>query len=264
MSRTTAPPTPEINEHRFNIACRIVEQARDGFISAMLTGQGEPTLYPKQITRYLELMNFRFPLVDLQTNGVRIESLMPDTVRRWRNLGLTGVCLSIMHHVAAISNEIMDIRDDYNFWRTVDLLHGMGLAVRLNCTLIKCGVGNVTEVLRLIGKAHDHGVEQLTLREVVKPDEIQCTDAAEAARCYVEANKPVGLTQLLAHNFHLQGATKLLELPHGAVVYDYNGQNVCLSTCLTDTADPNDIRQIIFFPDGKIGFDWKYEGARIL
>jgi hypothetical protein len=62
----------------------------------------------------------------------------------------------------------------------------------------------------------------------------------------------------------MHGAHRLLKLPHGGIVYDVDGQNVAVTTCLTRTTDPNDIRQIIFFPDGRIAYDWQHTGARIL
>ena len=55
-----------------------------------------------------------------------------------------------------------------------------------------------------------------------------------------------------------------MKLMHGATVYDVAGQNVCLSNCLTVGKTDEDIRQLIFFPDGKISYDWQHEGARLL
>ena len=62
---------PAVNWRNFRIACRLAE--RCGVTTAMLTGKGEPTLFPEQITKYLEVLGeFRFPLVELQTNGIRL------------------------------------------------------------------------------------------------------------------------------------------------------------------------------------------------
>ncbi len=55
-----------------------------------------------------------------------------------------------------------------------------------------------------------------------------------------------------------------MTLMHGAVGYDVGGQNVCLTDCLTLDASNEDIRQLIFFPDGRLGYDWQYEGAVLL
>lgn len=54
--------------------------------------------------------------------------------------------------------------------------------------------------------------------------------------------------------------TRLLDLAHGAAVYDVGGQNVCLADCLTHSADPDDMRQLIYNPDGRL----TYKGAVLL
>ena len=56
----------------------------------------------------------------------------------------------------------------------------------------------------------------------------------------------------------------LLNLVHGAKVYDVNGQNVCLTNALTINTNQDEIRQLIYFPDGHLRYDWQYEGAIIL
>jgi hypothetical protein len=56
-------------------------------------------------------------------------------------------------------------------------------------------------------------------------------------------------------------STLLLELAHGAKVYDYMGQNLSLSSCLTSSPNPDDIRQLIFFPDGHLKYSWTEAGA---
>src|SRR5262249_24053173 len=56
---------PAVNWRNFCIACRLAE--RCGVTTAMITGKGEPTLFPAQVTRYLqEMASFAFPIVELQ------------------------------------------------------------------------------------------------------------------------------------------------------------------------------------------------------
>jgi hypothetical protein len=60
---------PEVNWRNFRVACRLAE--RCGVTTAMLTGKGEPTLFPEQITKYLQaLSEFPFPIIELQSNGI--------------------------------------------------------------------------------------------------------------------------------------------------------------------------------------------------
>lgn len=255
------PVPPHINWGRFNMACRIVEQARDGLVTVLLTGKGEPMLYPQQITDYLrQLENFNFPLVELQTNGTLIERNKV-ALDAWSGMGLGLVCISITSDDSCLNNELMGIKRDYYLWGAVKQLHDSGLAVRLNCTMLKGGVHTSRHVDRLITACGDYGVEQLTLREVEKPGNVSANcDVAK----YVDQHKPGGAAARMNNYLLMQGATKLLDLPHGGVVFDYHGQNVCIGNCLTGTTDPDDIRQIIFFPNGQIRYDWRYPGARLL
>lgn len=249
----------DINWRRFKIACRVVEQARDGLVSAMFTGTGEPTLFPEDITQYLVDMEKRFPLVTLQTNGILLDKPI---LERWRDDGLTQVCISITSDSAPRSNEIMGIHDDsFNYWQKVQLLHELDLSVRLNCTMLREGISQPEHVEELIDCCKENGVEQLTLREVDRPSD---PAAAPDVATYVDREKPVGAAKKLFHYLAMRGGHRLPDLPHGGVVFDYRDQNVCISNCLTDTLDPNDIRQIIFFPTGEISYDWKHGGARIL
>jgi len=260
MTRSAACKLPKIDEGKFNTACRVVDQARDGLVSVILTGKGEPLLYPKMITEYIDLLNFRFPIVELQTNGILIESLQ-DTFRHWYDWGLNKVCISIAHTDPVQSNYLMRIGAfGYNYWHAVELLKQMGFVVRLNCTMLKEGISTPDQVEHLTQVAFDNGVDQLTLREVDMP-----SDASGEVVEYIKQQKPHGAAIRLHH--YLAGeaqATPLLTLPHGGIIYDYNGQNVCISNCLTETTDPNDIRQLIFFPDGRLAYSWQYPAARLL
>ncbi len=259
MTRAAACETALFSERRFNIACRVVDQARDGLITVALTGQGEPLLWPKQITRYLDCLNFRFPLVGLWTNGILIEKNLRN-LGHWENTGLTHVCISITHHDPYRSSKLMGIKEPYRFWDAVEHLKRIGLAVRLNCTMLKSGIHQPEDVEILIDQCRVRGVDQLTFREVEMPSDPKDLVIAD----WVRKEKPIGAAEKLNHYLDSKGATKLLEYPHGGIVYDVRGQNVCVSNCLTVDTDPNDTRQIIFFPDGRIAYDWRYRGARIL
>jgi len=263
MTQTMTCLSKLANEDRFHTAFRIVEQARDGLVSVLLTGKGEPLLHPEEITQYLQwLKEHRFPLVDLQTNGILLKSAEEcGYLQKWAANGLTLACVSIAHWDAATSNSIMGIGEDFNYYEAVERIHKAGLAARLNCTLTKSGCGTLEDVDLLINRCRDDGVEQLTLREVEMPDNAA---VGGNVRAFVEREKPHDLSLRIREHLEYTGATKLLELPHGAIVYDVDGQNVCVSNCLTSTTDPDDIRQIIYFPDGRIAYDWKYKGARIL
>jgi len=254
----------DINWRRFDTACDVALQARDGLVNVIITGTGEPNLFPDDITSVLYRMRGRFPLVTLQTNG---SLLTEDSVKKWMQKGLTQVCISIAHSSWVLSNQIMGAPKGhtqynvFNYWRTVEMIHDVGLAVRLNCTMTRDGVCMPDHAETLIDRCLQNGVEQLTFREVDRPND---PNGAPEVVEWVEDQKPHNAARTLYHYLSMNGGKLLQTLPHGGTVHDYRGQNVCISNCLTDTADPDDIRQIIFFPDGRISYDWKYIGARIL
>lgn len=264
MTRTAACRTQPINKRRFHTACRIVEQARDGLVSVLLTGKGEPLLAPDMITEYLsEMEEYRFPLIDLQTNGIRIDHCQNELMR-WQDMGLTLVCLSVAHWDPTISNRLMGIEQEFNFCAAANRLHELGFAVRLNCTMLKSGLSTPVAFENMVTQCRKLDIEQLTLREVEMPELPENSIAAQKVVSYIEKEKPHGYAKRLCLWLEMNRATKLMELAHGAIIYDYHGQNVCISNCLTSTTDPDDLRQIIYFPDGRIMYDWKYAAARIL
>lgn len=250
----------DFDEGRFNIACRIVDQMKDGLLTVLFTGQGEPLLFPKQITRYLNCINFKFPLIEMQTNGTLVEKNM-DNFRRWRDEGLTLVCLSIVANDPIVNNRIMGIMGDrYNYWRTAAMLQEIGLNVRLSCMMTTVGAYRPEDCENIITHANNAGILQTTFREIETPQPCLNTGVSD----WIAKHRPYGAAKTLHHYLALNGAVRLLELPHGGVVYDYKDQNVAIGNCLTGTTDPDDIRQVIFFPDGRVAYDWRYKGARLL
>jgi molybdenum cofactor biosynthesis enzyme MoaA len=256
MTKTDTTSTPKVNWSRFEVACKVAEQGRDGVIPVIITGKGEPTLYPNLITQYLRELDWQWPLVELNTNGTR---LTPELLDHWREYGMTSVSISITHFWADESNKIMGLPDDVSFWKVAKMVQDAGLSVRLNCTLVKGGVDTVSKVIQMIGMAKTHGIDQLTLRPVARPKE--SVDPGAAA--WVDENNVNESVFFISKELEDHG-TPLLHLPGGGKVYDYKGQNVALASCLTTSNDPNNIRQIIFLPDGRICYDWSYPGARIL
>lgn len=177
-----------------------------------------------------------------------------------RHNGLTLVCFSVAHCDAAKSNELMQIQSGFNFLRAVDAVHDCGLAVRLNFTMLRSGIYRPEDLDRCVDLATIYGIEQLTFREVSRP---AVSISQEHADC-VDREKPNDACRVLFHYLNMNGGHRLPDLAHGAALFNYRGQNVSVNHCLTDTTDPNDIRQIIFFPSGEICYDWKYRGARLL
>lgn len=99
------------------------------------------------------------------------------------------------------------------------------------------GVHDVADVCSLLSHCKAAGVAQCTVREVAGD-----TD-------WINNNRPTPIEDI--HYYFQQNGTPLLGLPHGGTIYDYLGQNLCVTNCLTDNVTPDNLRQIIYFPDGR-------------
>ena len=86
-----------INYRNLKIACRLAEKA--DVTTALITGKGEPTLYPDMISSYLAQLSQHFPLLELQTNGLLLATPNFDVhLKQWYGLGLTTISLSVVHY----------------------------------------------------------------------------------------------------------------------------------------------------------------------
>jgi molybdenum cofactor biosynthesis enzyme MoaA len=260
------PKPCAINTRNLDIACQLAERA--GVTTAMLTGKGEPTLWPEQVEEYLAALRGRFPLIELQTNGIGIGNgrLCADQLKGWYYGGLTTVCLSVVHwardpnhtiYLPHLPGDSYPRLDD-----TIELLHAIGFSVRLNCIMLEGWVDCWEDVDRLILYARDHGVEQLTLMPVNAAGKTRSNEAAAWAHDHRLTTKT--LSDIRAR-LEVEGHP-LMDLAHGARVFDHQGQNVCLSNCLSTEryTDKSTMRNLIFFPDGHLRYDWEHEGAILL
>ncbi len=266
VSRMTgaAPLKPRAPHWRnFAIACQLAVRA--GATTAMLTGKGEPTLWPDLITEYLErLQQYPIPIVELQTNGLDIARGRIDraTLARWYDLNLTTVALSVVGRDQHKNLEIYTPEQSYpDLPGVIDLLHDVGFTVRVICVLLKGYVDTPNLVAEMVEFAGGHAVEQLTLLPVAQPDDTRDVEASQWT-----ANHRLSRGDLQAiHKWLEFHGTRILELPHGARVYDVDGQNVCMNHCLDpQPTRPDLMRNLIFFPDGRLRHRWDADGSVIL
>ena len=232
---------------------------RGGATTLLLTGKGEPTLYPDQITEILKEVGEDFPIVELQTNGLQIArgDVGHQTLSTWKALGLTTIAVSCVHWDAGV-NAMMNPREG-----TMPLLEDIvgvikndGFAVRLSVVMVKGGIDSLDALKTFIQWGKDHKVDQMTFRPVTRPEE---ADGKVAS--WVKDNcVPEAFAYECQDYLDIKG-TRLLDLAHGAAVYDVEGQNVCLTNCLTLDRTGEQIRQLIYCSDGHIRYDWRYEGA---
>lgn len=257
-----------INARNFRKAAMLAERA--GTTTVLITGKGEPTLYPDEITRYLELLSdWSFPLVEIQTNALDIGRLARDGackshltaahLAEWYRLGLATVAVSTVD-VRAEPNRAVYHEDYPDLATTVAYLHELGFSVRL-CVMMQAGTVDTPERLgEVVDFCRAREVEQLTVRPIRRPRRTQSEDAAGYVDERGLTEPQIGAIERWADS----AGTLLMTLMHGAKVYDVEGQNLCLSDCLTIEADSDNIRTLIFYSDGRIAYDWQHDGALLL
>ena len=257
----------EINKRNFDKACRFAQMS--GVSTVLLTGKGEPLLYKEHITRYLELLEkWNFPFIELQTNGILIKDIPEKLLKEWYDSGLTTISLSCVHFYPKKNVDIFG--EKIHLSNNIQKLHKVGFSVRISCVMIDGYIDNLRDVREFVGWCKIRNVEQFTIRPVtnISYEETKDNDIKKEIYNWIEGNNTETICNLgmeIKSWFNdSKNATLLLKLAHGAKVYDYNGQNISINSCLTSSTDPNDIRQLIFSSDGHLRFDWTREGAIII
>ncbi len=270
------PKRGEIYVPNFDKACRLAQM--NGSTTVLMTGKGEPTLYLEEVTDYLLLLErWNFPLIELQTNALDIgwlaqggvardsKHLTREVLEQWRALGLNTIAISVVseqaRHNAGVYLGRSSHADYPDLATTVAYLHRIGFTVRLCVMMQKDAVDTPERVEELINFCRRHEVDQLTIRPIRRP--LAPTHSDEASQ-YVD-DRGLDEHEIAAISEWIeQAGTRLMSLMHGAAVYDVGGQNVCLSDCLTIDPSGDDIRTLIFYSDGRLAYDWQYDGAVIL
>lgn len=263
LAKLGLKPQP-INWRNFDKAAQLARDYQVG--SVIITGKGEPTLFPDQVSDYLaHLAKYNFPLIDLQTNGINLDrqgGRFDPYLSQWYDQGLSFVSLSIVHHLPEENRKVYTpyFKHYIELPRLIEKLHKIGFSVRFSVTLFDGGIDNAEKTAQMIDFAKRLAVEQLTLRKVAKPNDSENPEIGQWTEAHLLPETSLGeIRRYLEENGH-----RLLHTGHGAVIYDISGQNVCLTNALTLEADPEKIRQIIFYPNGRVRFDWQYQGSTIL
>lgn len=255
---------PNINWRNFNIACNLA--TKSDVDTVMITSRGEPLLFPEQITQYLKkLKSFNFPFIELQTNGIlftKNREKLDEFANLWYELGLTTIAISVVSHEYEKNRKNYCPNGEYiDLSELVDYLHQIGFSVRLTCILQKDITSTVDEIKNFINYAKEHNIEQTTLRplnmeyrrEEIKPylyQHMLTDDDKNNIRTYLENN-----------------GTKLLIIDRIGSIYDVDGQNVMFSVPLdmnTRDENPENGRNLIFFQDGHLRYEWEKPGAILL
>lgn len=253
-----------IDFRTFEKACQLARQSN--LDTARITGKGEPTIFPAQITEYLKLLQpHAFSFVELQTHGAHMafeDRVSRDDMVTWAALGMTHVCISVVsykrerngaHYFASHPR----FKKYFDMAELIKKLHGMRFNVRLTCIMQKGDIDSAAELEKFMQWAKKVGADQVTILPVNKPEDRSRNPAIFDAA--IEAM--LSDDQLEEIRDYAARGVLLRTLPWGAKIYDLNGQNLCLNYCLTENPDDDGSRQLIFYPPGTIGYDWQYAGA---
>lgn len=251
---------PAINWRNFEKACRLAQV--NNVSTVLFTGKGEPTLFPEQIIKFLQNMKlFNFPLIELQTNALVFGKEFDNYekhLKKWFELGLNTVAISIVHYEKEKNKEVYTPDSEYiDLEEVIKKLHDIGYSIRISCMMIKDFIDTAEEVKKLAEFCKKNKVEQLTIRSIKAPEKSEDKAVYEWTEKHILPKKQVDAI----YNFVKKNAKKLMTFSYGAVVYDLDGQNICTSDCLTIKPETDELRQLIFFPDGHLRYDWQYEGA---
>ena len=257
-----APLAHDYNYRNLDVAVKLAKSSN--IQTVCITSYGEPLLFKDEISSVLPHLS-DFPFIELQTNGLLLqnkEEVLP-YLKSWYELGLTHIALSTVHFKRKKNDEIYcKSKNKYpDLKETIDFLHKIGFSVRLACICFKDFIDNGALAIDYINFANKLSVEQITLRP------LNLEYRREDARIFTHQNHLSDKQKQSIIDAVAKEGTLLLTLDNIGKVYDYNGQNVMISFPLTkDTrsADPNNTRNLIYFPDGHIRYEWEKTGGILL
>jgi hypothetical protein len=175
---------------------------------------------------------------------------------------MTAIALSAVHFEAEKNRTVyLPHRDSYiDLPALIQALHSHGFTVRLICLPARGYIETVDDLVKMIAFAKNNRVEQLTFTPITRPDASKDPGVWEWTGEHSLSAEEIESIR----GFLFSQGRPILHLVHGAVVFDVEGQNVCLNNCLSVQADAPELRNLIFFPDGHLRYYWQYPGAILL
>jgi hypothetical protein len=166
----------------------------------------------------------------------------------------------MVHYNDERNNEIYGYKTPLDLVETIQMIHSEGLSVRLSCIMVKGYIDSFIEVEKLVKFCKENGVEQLTIRSVEVPQVIK---DYETWKWTIDHKIDDVILDEIKTGISTIGKL-VMKLAHGSKVYDFIGQNLCVSNCLTLDPEDETMRQLIIYPNGHVYYDWQYTGAILL
>lgn len=239
--------------------------ARSEGFTALITGKGEPTLIPhNKLLNLIEVLYRHTPVIEMQTNGLL---LTDKKVKDYARAGLSTVAISCASYNNKFNTALMAGYNklSWDLAEKAKLVIKNNLVLRLAIVATKGGIDNINSFLRFVkwtkSLAPPNYPLQITIRKMslLSRYELKTKTGKEVAN-FIKHNL-VDTSPIWKYlKNHSQ---KIMTLPWGAEVFDYEGVSVCVSDCLTIRPHDDTIRSAILFPDGHLRYSWEYPAAVI-
>ncbi len=261
---------PKIEYDEFDWVLRVAISA--GAKTFLITGKGEPTLKPQMVDDYLAFLHYnqeyaQMQVKELQTNGLLFQTekfQKSGWLGRWRNMGLRTIALSLVDIDNEVNKEFYTPHlDKYpDLEKTINIIKNEGYSVRTSFTSVKGLIDSPKDIDRVMEFCGDMHVDQCSIRPARKPNKKECynTEVWNWVRDNeISQDQENEMVQHVKDN-----CDKVLDkLMHGGMVYQFKGQNLCMTDCLTLKPEEPGARQLIFFPNGMVTYDWASKAAKI-
>ncbi len=234
-----------------------------GVDTVLITGKGEPTLRNDLVILVIHrAYQDGFPIIELQTNGYKLwqDLTMLETYKAHH---LTTLSISIADFSPIINNEIIHLPSHYNYLEVIQKANELGFLCRVSLNMTNSltvdKIKDGAQQLKAIG------VHQLTLRELGIPNHYDKNDIKQVEVVNWIQKNSINDQELQKIIQEVENDDKILRtISYGPSVYDYQGLSAVVASCMTDNKNPEEIRSLIFQPNGHLYHSWNFEGSIIL
>ncbi len=227
--------------------------------SVMITGTGEPTLLREIEHVAIAAKNEGLQPIEIQTNGTKITT--EEELAKLRKIWIDCISISVASIDPEKNKEIMGI--DHNYLTTIEKAANFGFLTRISLNLVSDGL-DIFKLIEWADKLADHGVRQLTLRQIGHPSYNQLdTETADRVSQWIDQNAMTkSEVKRLIDGIDRNGVFHR-KTSFGANIYDFRGLSTCVTSCLTENTDPDEITSFILQPDGRVYTSWQLPGSVI-
>jgi organic radical activating enzyme len=221
--------------------------------SVLITGKGEPFLNIQGILTFCNMFK-NYP-IEVQTNGIWLGKNYESRI--FNDLSCAGI------NVIAISVDNIS-KQENQIIAITQYAHKFGILVRvtfniINDKFISSSLGGIS-FEELIKLSKFWKIDQMTMRAIVKPNNIRSTDVSKWIDKNVDKDFYSRLKKEMSDILQIQGFL-IRRMPHGSV-YDYKGLSISYSDyCMQDKNDLEDIRSLIFMDDGHLYTNWNSKAS---